>query len=70
PSLYKKVSQEIATEPEKIVHIGDSLKNDYEPAEEAGMNPYLIDREKVEVKKSSGLHVLNDLRELSESPTL
>ncbi|MFP4000805.1 MAG: HAD family hydrolase [Thermoplasmata archaeon] len=60
PSLYRSVCRELQIDPKKVVHVGDDRENDYEPAEEAGMRSYLLDREG---KSEDGLA---DLRELLE----
>lgn len=59
PNVYRKVCKNLDVSPEKVVHIGDKLNNDYHPAEKAGMRSYLIDREK------SQEGALKDLRELT-----
>lgn len=42
--IYKFAIKNIGILPEKILYVGDSLKLDYIPAKEAGMNVWLLDR--------------------------
>lgn len=50
--------------PEEALHIGDSMRKDYEPAKTIGMNALLLDRfntPDAEVWRKSGAIVLPDL---------
>lgn len=60
PSLYRKVCEDLDVKANRVMHIGDDRKNDYEPSKEVGMKSYLVSREK---RNDDGL---NDLRELLE----
>ncbi len=59
--LYEEVCADLNVEPSKVIHVGDSLENDYEPSKEAGLKAYLLDREK---KFETDADVLTDLRDL------
>ncbi|MEF8874065.1 MAG: HAD family hydrolase [Candidatus Thermoplasmatota archaeon] len=61
--LYKEVCADLDTDPGKVVHVGDSRKNDYEPSRKAGLEAYLLDRDE---KKSINLDEENVLRGLRE----
>ncbi len=61
--VYKMVCDDLGVEPKRVVHVGDSLENDYEPAIEAGLQAYLLDRDgSKEVK--SGIRKVDDLLHL------
>lgn len=61
PSLYQKICEDLEVEPEKVMHIGDDRENDYEPAREAGLRAYLLDRD---VECNKGIDGLRELLEI------
>ncbi len=64
PSLYLKICRQLHVEPGKVVHIGDSLHNDYEPAVQAGLTSYLLDRNGKRSEISSGTEGVTDLLQI------
>jgi putative hydrolase of the HAD superfamily len=57
--FFRRVSEKIGVDPERIAHIGDSARFDYEAPNELGIHAYLLDRE----GESRGAHVVRDLEE-------
>lgn len=45
PEIFLYTVNQLHVHPDETVFVGDSLKNDYEGAEKAGLRPLLIDRE-------------------------
>ncbi len=44
PAIYRLAIERAGVEPERAVHVGDSVKMDVEPATEVGMKAVLLDR--------------------------
>ncbi len=65
PQFFRRVSETMGVEPERMVHVGDSVRFDFEAAGELGGSLFL-DRD----GGSSGPHVINDLEEFESSLSL
>ena len=65
PHFFRKVSETMEVEPERMVHVGDSVLFDFEAAVELG-GSFLLDRD----GDSSGPHVLKDLEEFESALSL
>jgi len=57
--FFRSVGEKIRVEPGKIIHVGDSVRFDYDVPLGLGMKAYLLDRE----GEAQGSHVVNDLGE-------
>jgi FMN phosphatase YigB (HAD superfamily) len=55
--FFRKVSETMGVEPERIAHVGDSARFDYDFPHEMGMKAFLLDRD----GESQGFHVVRDL---------
>jgi putative hydrolase of the HAD superfamily len=42
--FFRRVSETLGVEPERIVHVGDSARFDYDAPRELGMKAYFLDR--------------------------
>ena len=62
PPFFRKVSETMGVEPERMAHVGDSVRFDFEAAGELGKS-VLLDRE----GESNGPHVLRDLEEFESA---
>ena len=60
--FYGRVCQIMDVEPRVVVHVGDSLRFDYEEAKKRGIHAFHLDRN----RKSEGKHVVHDLIEFEE----
>ena len=60
--FFRKVSETMEVEPERMTHVGDSVRFDFEAARELGKS-FLLDRE----GESNGPHVLKDLEEFESA---
>ena len=45
PGIFRRALAELGVEPERTLHVGDSLRKDYEGARAAGMHAILVDRQ-------------------------
>lgn len=77
PRIYKIALERAGNlEPDKVLHIGDSMRKDYVPAKSIGMHALLLDRFHTEAAKDwreAGAIVLPDLvavQQLLESDKL
>jgi len=57
--FYGRVFATLGVQPSAVVHVGDSLKFDYEAALQSGMTAFHLDRS----AESEGGHVVHDLQE-------
>jgi FMN phosphatase YigB (HAD superfamily) len=55
--FFRRVSETMGVEPERIAHVGDSARFDYDVPHEMGMKAFLLDRD----GESQGPHVVKDL---------
>jgi len=60
--FYGRICQIIGVESGSVVHVGDSLRFDYEEARELGIHAFHLDRE----REFSGLGVVHDLLEFAD----
>jgi FMN phosphatase YigB (HAD superfamily) len=58
-SFFRRVSMKMGVEPERIAHVGDSARFDYDAPHELGIKAYLLDRN----GEFQGPHVVKDLEE-------
>jgi len=65
PPFFNKVSETMEVEPERMAHVGDSVRFDFEAAGELGKS-FLLDRE----GEYHGPHVLKDLEEFESALSL
>ncbi len=57
--FFRRVSETLGVEPERIVHVGDSARFDYDAPRELGMKAYFLDR-------AGGVQKPNVVRDLEE----
>ena len=57
--FFRRVSETMGVELERIVHVGDSARFDYDVPHELGLEAYLLDRN----SETQGPHVVKDLEE-------
>jgi FMN phosphatase YigB (HAD superfamily) len=43
-SFFRRVSETLGVEPERIAHVGDSVRFDYEAPRSMGMQAFFLDR--------------------------
>ncbi|MGD2142747.1 MAG: HAD family hydrolase [Candidatus Bathyarchaeota archaeon] len=60
--FYRHVCDELMIKPQRITHIGDSRKFDYDPSKAIGIHAFLLDRE----NKLVGPDVVHDLESYAE----
>jgi putative hydrolase of the HAD superfamily len=60
--FYGRICHIMEVEPRVVVHVGDSLRFDYEEAKKRGIHAFHLDR----YRKSEGDHVVHDLIEFEE----
>ncbi|MFH1511690.1 MAG: hypothetical protein ABIF10_08425 [Candidatus Woesearchaeota archaeon] len=60
--VYKKILDILKITPSEMVHVGDSMKYDYEIPTKLGIKAFIIDRQ----GKEEGEQVIRSLYELSQ----
>lgn len=61
PKIFQKALEKHKTQPEKAWHIGDSLKEDYEAANEVKIKAFFLERDKLKLQVKNQLPNLNSL---------
>jgi putative hydrolase of the HAD superfamily len=64
PEAFRCALRKLEAKPKEALFIGDSIKADYEPAEEIGIKSILIRRRRDAREKGRRLRTINSLREL------
>ena len=59
---YGRILKELGVKPYEAVHVGDSLRYDYEEAQKQGLHSFYLDRDRIE----AGPHVVYNLLEFEE----
>lgn len=62
PEVYIQICEQLGTSPERLVHVGDHYKFDFEVPRKVGIKAYHVDR----TNNGNANGSLNDLRELLE----
>jgi FMN phosphatase YigB (HAD superfamily) len=60
--FYSRMCRAIGVEPQSVVHVGDSMRFDFEAARQAGIHSYHLDR----AGESEGENVVHDLVEFEQ----
>ena len=61
-AIFSEACDRLGTTPERVLHVGDTLVDDYEGAGQAGLHALLVHR--TSESAPAGADVINDLRQV------